>query len=284
MWSAKTFAFLGWVMATMNSVSAGGLPSTPYATRFWDCCPAAFSYPKDSVYAPVEACKADGITPFPIDIHQPAKNGCEGGNRFACNCIQPWVDSKDPELGYGFAAYNVHEADESIESACYYTEFSPQDANGKPLKVRKLILQNINTSGNILQGSFDFNLAGGGVGDWPSGCVRQWGSAWGDQYGGVRGAEECCRLPAGLQSSCLFRFIYFGDNPALAGVPKRVRCPKGIIDRSGSQRKDDAHVAPYSGPTDHTGVPASDKYKRNRSVCSVVDPLNVVNRVCGRSR
>lgn len=282
MFSFKGSAILSCVTVAISLVSAGGLPNTPYATRFWDCCPAAFSYPKDSVYSPVEACKADGITPFPFDIHEPAKNGCEGGNRFACNCIQPWIDSQDPELGYGFAAYNIHEADGTIESACYYTEFAPEDANGKPLKVRKLILQNINTSGNILQGSFDFNLAGGGVGDWSRGCVNQWGTAWGNQYGGVSGAKECCRLPLGLRSSCLFRFTYFGENPALASVPRRVRCPKGMIDRSGSQRKDDAHVAPYSGSTDHTGAPAPDKYKRNRSVCSNVDPLDVVGRVCGQ--
>ncbi|PWY97365.1 barwin-like endoglucanase [Testicularia cyperi] len=265
-----------------QGVNGGGLPTTPYATRFWDCCPAAFSYtPKGGVYAPVDACHKDGKTLFPFDIHNPGKNGCEGGDRFACSCIQPWVDSKDPTLAYGFAAYNIHEADGSIESACYLAEFKPNDSNGKPMKVTKIILQNINTSGNILKGSFDFNLAGGGVGDFPAGCVAQWGQSWGSQYGGVTGAKQCCNLPPALRSSCLFRFTYFGENPALAGTPKRVRCPTGIIDRSGSQRKDDAQVAPYSGVTDATGKPAADGYKRNRGVCDNIDPLGVVSSVCG---
>lgn len=286
MLALKTFATFSSLFgaSTLSVVSGGGLPTTPYATRFWDCCPAAFSYPRDSVYSPVEACKADGITPYPFDVSHPSESGCEGGDRFACNCIQPWIDSTDPELGYGFAAFNVPDVGGAIDSACYHAEFAHKDASGKPLKIRKLILQNINTSGGISQGSFDFNLAGGGVGDWPKGCVNQWGTSWGQQYGGVTGAQQCCQLPVGLRSSCLFRFTYFGENPALAGTPQRVRCPKGIIDRSGSQRKDDVNAAVYTGRTDHTGEPAPDNYVRDRSVCSNTDPLTVVSRVCGSSR
>ena len=258
------------------------MPKGPFATRFWDCCKPAFSWPKAAakVYAPVDVCQKDGITLVPKDQLTTGKSGCEGGDQFTCSCIQPWVDSVDPSLGYGFAAYNI-EGNGQIESACYLAEFQPQDAAGKQMKVRKLILQNINTSKGITHGSFDFNLAGGGVGAYDKGCKAQWGTDWGKTNGGVDNQQACCQLPEGLRSSCLFRFVMFGENPALASTPKRVRCPQGIIDRSGSQRQDDVEAPVYSGKTDRTGQPAPDKYQRNRSVCQNIDPLGIVSSVCG---
>lgn len=73
----------------------------------------------------------------------------------------------------------------------------------------------------------------------------------------------------------------FGNNPALVGTPTRVRCPVGIIDRSGSQRCDDASANVYNGQTDSTGHPANDKYQRNRAVCQNMDPIGVVSSVYG---
>ena len=256
-------------------------PTGPFATHFWDCCRPAFSYdhPKANLYAPVDACQKDGNTLLPASAN--GKNGCDGGDQFACNCMQPWVDSVDPELAYGFGAWNHVNPDGTTESACYLTEFLPQDPNGKPMKIRKIILQNINTSEGIPHDSWDMMLAGGGVGEYNKGCSNQWGTDWGKQYGGVGTKESCCGLPEGLRSSCLFRFTVFGDNPGLASTPTRVRCPVGIIDRSGSQRADDAQVAPYSGKTDQTGHPAPDKYPRNRSICQNIDPLGIVSSVCG---
>ncbi|TKY90361.1 hypothetical protein EX895_000359 [Sporisorium graminicola] len=270
-------------IATSNAYNP---PNGPFATRFWDCCPAAFAWsrPSAGLYAPVDMCQKDGVTPISTQEKVSGKNGCDdGGNQFACNCIQPWLDTVDPELGYGFGAYNIHDPDGTIENTCWYVEFQPQDPNGKALKVRKMILQNINTSQGISKGSWDLNLAGGGVGDFPKGCANQWETSWGQQYGGVDNEQACCKLPEGLRSSCLFRFKMFGDNPGLASTPKRVRCPVGIIDRSGAQRQDDATVAPYSGQTDQTGYPAPDKYQRNRSVCQNVDPLGIVSSVCSGS-
>jgi len=196
--------------------------------------------------------------------------------------MQPWVDTVDPTLAYGFGAYNIMKSqDGSIESACYLTEFQPQDQQGKPMKVHKMILQNINTSGGVGQGSWDMALAGGGVGDFNKGCRNQWGTDWGKQYGGVSTEQDCCKMPASLRSSCLFRFTVFGNNPSLASASKRVRCPVGIIDRSGSQRQDDAQTPAYNGRTDNTGRPAPDKYQRQRGVCQNLDPLGVVSAVCG---
>lgn len=261
-------------------------PKGPFATRFFDCCPAAFAWSKPAakLYSAVDMCQKDGVTLISEQEKGSGKNGCEdGGNQFTCNCIQPWLDSMDPELAYGFGAYNIHDPDGTIENTCWYVEFLPQDPNGKTLKVRKMILQNINTSQGIPKGSWDLNLAGGGVGDFNKGCTNQWGSDWGQRFGGVDNEQACCKLPEGLRSSCLFRFVMFGDNPGLASTPKRVRCPVGLIDRSGAQRQDDATVAPYSGKTDKTGHPAPDKYQRNRSVCQNIDPLGIVSSVCGGS-
>ncbi|SPO32703.1 related to Endoglucanase 1 precursor [Ustilago trichophora] len=258
-------------------------PTGPFATRFWDCCRAAFSYdhPEAHLYAPVDTCQKDGITLIPKDAQMSGKNGCDdGGDQFACSCIQPWVDTVDTQLGYAFGAYNI-QGEGSIESACYLVEFKPQDSAGKTLKVNKLIVQNINTSLHLPTGSWDLNLAGGGVGEFPKGCVNQWGTAWGNQNGGVDNEQACCSLPEGLRSSCLFRFVSFGNNPELASTPKRVRCPVGIIDRSGSQRQDDASVKPYTGHTDKTGYPAEDKYQRQRAICQNPDPMGIVSSICG---
>lgn len=277
-----SFTFAAITLACWTTTSAAYTANTgPFATHFWDCCRPAFSYdhPAAHLYAPVDACQRDGVTLLPANAV--GKNGCDGGDQFACSCMQPWVDSVDPELAYGFGAWNHVHPDGTTESACYLTEFLPQDPNGKPMKIRKMILQNINTSEGIPHDSWDMMLAGGGVGDYNKGCSNQWGSDWGKQYGGVETKESCCGLPESLRSSCLFRFTVFGDNPGLASTPQRVRCPVGIIDRSGSQRADDAQTPPYSGKTDQTGHPAPDRYQRNRSVCANVDPLGIVSSVCG---
>lgn len=261
-------------------------PTGPFATHYHDCCRPAFSYdhPKAHTYAPVDTCQKDGITLIPQQAQMSGKNGCDGGDQFACTCtMQPWVDTEDPELGYAFGAFNVHDPDGTIESACYLNEFKPQDPTGKTMKVNKLIVQNINTSQGISKGSWDLSFAGGGVGDYNKGCTNQWGSNFGKQWGGVAKEQDCCALPEGLRSSCLFRFTLFGNNPELASTPIRVRCPKGLIDRSGSQRQDDAQTPAYQGKTDKTGEPAPDKYQRNRSICQQPDPLGIVSSVCGGS-
>ena len=254
--AAVAMTLTSWPVAT----SAGGLPTTPYATHFHDCCMAAFSWPAKGAggteprYAPVDVCEKDGITLVSEQSRIGNKSGCEGGSMFVCSCMQPWIDTADPTLAYGFAAYNIHDPDGTIESACYLSEFQEHDGNGKPMTIRKMILQNINTSQGILKGSFDMLLAGGGVGEFNQGCAAQWGSDWGQRYGGVNNEQACCKLPEGLRSSCLFRYKHLGENPPLAGTPQRVRCPVGIIDRSGSQRKDDAQMPVYKGKPEWRGV------------------------------
>uniref|UniRef100_V5EYA2 cellulase n=1 Tax=Kalmanozyma brasiliensis (strain GHG001) TaxID=1365824 RepID=V5EYA2_KALBG len=272
------------ILACFTTTSlAYNKPTGPFATHYEDCCRPAFSYdhPKAGFYNAVDTCEKDGVTLIPPSAQLSGRNGCDGGNQFVCSCIQSWVDTVDPTLAYGYGAYNIHDPDGTIENTCWLVEFLPQDPNGKTMQVRKMILQNINTSQGIPKGSWDMALAGGGVGDFNKGCVNQWGTDWGKRYGGVANEKDCCAMPEGLRSSCLFRFRFLGENPGLAGTPKRVRCTTGLIDRSGAQRKDDASVQPYEGKTDKTGHPAPDRYQRNRSVCQNVDPLGIVSAVCG---
>lgn len=281
----KTNSVLSFTLLALTVSLPAFADHPPFATHYHDCCRPAFSYdhPAAHTYAPVDFCAKDGLTVIPQSQTLSGRSGCDGGTQFPCACIQPWVDTVDPSLAYGYGAYNIHQPDGSIESACYLVNFKPTDQQGKPMKVTKMILQNINVSGGVGPASWDMALMGGVVGDRGinKGCVNQWGQAWGNTFGGVAKEEDCCKMPVELRASCLFRFTVFGNNPSIVGESKRVRCPVGIIDRSGSQRMDDANTPAYTGKTDRTGTPAPDKYQRQRGVCSNLDPLGVVTQVCG---
>ncbi|PWY99840.1 glycoside hydrolase, partial [Testicularia cyperi] len=242
------------------------------ATRYWDCCmPSGAWHGKASVYKPVDVCEADGVTLIPSDKANQGKSGCDGGDQFACTCMQPFNDMKDETLGYGFSAFAAAGQQESDnECSCYEAHFNSKDADGKPLAVNKLIFQVINSGSDVHTDNFDFAIPGGGLGSFEQGCPNQWHNSvtsWGQQMGGVTSAQECKNIPESLQSGCSWRFKYWGNNPTLAKELKRVRCTKGLIDRSGCQRKDDAQQPVYSGITDAKGQPAPDQYKRDRSVC-----------------
>ncbi|TKY86561.1 hypothetical protein EX895_004710 [Sporisorium graminicola] len=205
--------------------------SAGMATRYWDCCRASASWMyKAPVYAPVDVCKADGVTL----IDPKTANSGGRGHRL-----------------------------------CFYAEFA-HDAQGKSMKRNKLIFQVTNVGGDVQSQNFDFQIPGGGLGAFIQGCPKQWGdkaSDWGETYGGVKSSSQCANLPETLQEGCKWRFSNWGDNPVMKGSPKRVRCPKSLIDRSGCQRKDDNTISPFSGKVDSGNTAAPAKYKRDRSVC-----------------
>lgn len=241
------------------------------ATRYWDCCkPSASWSGKAEVYAPVDVCEADGNTLIPASKADAGQSGCTGGNQFACSCMQPFVDTVDPTLAYGFVAYGSGQEKET-NCACYEADFKKTDLDGKPMHVQKLIMQVINTGDDVEKQNFDLAIPGGGLGAFQQGCPKQWSSSvdsWGKLYGGVETVDQCSNLPKDLHSGCEFRFKQWGNNPELLSAPKRVTCPKGLIDRSGCQRKDDSTQTPFKGKTGPSGQPAPDNYKRDRSVCS----------------
>ncbi|EST07081.1 Glycoside hydrolase, family 45 [Kalmanozyma brasiliensis GHG001] len=254
---------LSLALVHLDGASAG------MATRYWDCCkPSASWNNKAPVYAPVDTCKADGVTLIDPSQADQGQSGCNGGNQYMCSCMQPFNDESDSTLGLGFAAFSAGSESET-DCACYYAEFA-HDGQGKPIKRNKLLFQVTNTGGDVQSENIDFQIPGGGLGAFAQGCPAQWStpaSQWGQTYGGVSSASQCSNLPHALQEGCQWRFSQWGDNPVLKGAPKRVRCPKSLIDRSGCQRKDDNTVSPYSGQVDSGNTAAPAQYKRNRSVC-----------------
>ncbi|CDW98292.1 hypothetical protein [Sporisorium scitamineum] len=245
----------------LDGVSAG------MATRYWDCCVASASWiGKAPVYAPVDVCKADGVTVIDPVKANSGQSGCNGGDNYMCSCMQPFNDESDPTLAFGFGAFTTGK-EEDTDCACFYAEFA-HDGQGKVLKRNKLIFQVTNVGGDVQSQNFDFQIPGGGLGAFTQGCPKQWGdqvSDWGETYGGVKSASACSNLPEPLQEGCKWRFSNWGDNPVMKGSPKRVKCPKSLIDRSGCQRKDDNTVSPYSGKVDSSNTAAPAKYKRDRS-------------------
>ncbi|SOV05259.1 endoglucanase 1 (egl1) [Ustilago sp. UG-2017a] len=250
-------------LINLDGVSAG------MATRYWDCCKPSASWGKKApVYAPVDICKADGETLIDASTADSGQSGCNGGDQFMCNCMQPFDDSTDPTLALGFAAFTAG-SEEATDCACYIAEFA-HDAQDKPMKRNKLLFQVTNTGGDVQSENIDFQIPGGGLGAFTQGCPAQWktpASQWGETKGGVKEASQCKNLPESLQAGCKWRFSSWGDNPVMKGSPKRVKCPKSLIDRSGCQRKDDNSVGAYQGQTDAQNMAAKAKHKRDRSVC-----------------
>ena len=100
--------------------------------------------------------------------------------------------------------------------------------------------------------NLDLLIPGGGPGIF-DGCTKQFGvdkSVFGQQYGGVTSEDACSGLPEVLQEGCKWRFESWGDNPTLKSTPKRVQCPKSIVERSGCIRSDEAQQTPYDGQMD----------------------------------
>lgn len=225
---------------------------------------------KASVYNPVVSCYADGKTivtgPRRDD---PNSSGCGGGKEFQCSCQQPWTDSVNAELGYAFAAM-TSATEKDNECACYVAEFE----GSKPGKINTLLFQVINDGGDVSTDGLDILVPGMGVGANTQGCSLQWKgydtSSWGNQYGGLdRNAAGCAKLPTPLQHGCLWRMTNWGDSVNMRGHPRRVRCSKALIDRTGCQRKDDAHQPAFGGRHDGCAAAAPDGYTPDSSVCGI---------------
>ncbi len=113
------------------------------------------------VYAPVDICKADGVTLIESSTADSGQSGCNGGDQYMCNCMQPFNDNTDPTLAYGFAAFTAGN-EEATDCACYLAEFA-HDGSGKAMKRNKLLFQVTNTGGDVNSGNIDFQIP---VVDW----------------------------------------------------------------------------------------------------------------------
>uniref|UniRef100_V5GI59 cellulase n=1 Tax=Kalmanozyma brasiliensis (strain GHG001) TaxID=1365824 RepID=V5GI59_KALBG len=168
-------------------------------------------------------------------------SGCGGGWEFQCSCQQPWTDPINPTVGYAFAAM-TSSIEKETSCACYVAEFE----GAKPGKINTLFYQVINDGGDVGFGvdGLDILVPGMGVGLMTQGCANQWKGfdigKWGKQYGGLdRDAAGCANLPQDLQHGCMWRMKDWGDSVRIKGRPRRVRCSKAHIDKSGCQRKDE---------------------------------------------
>jgi hypothetical protein len=203
---------------------------TGKTTRYWDCAKPSAGWPgKASVTRPVIACAKDGVTPVSPDV----QSGANGGTAFQCNNNQPWAVNST--LSYGFVAAHVLGGSEATWScACYEFTFTSGPVNGK-----KMVVQVVNTGGDLGANHFDLLIPGGGVGIFNA-CQSQWGApadGWGARYGGVVSRDQCNTLPAQLRPGCQWRFDWFlnADNPSVSF--KQVTCPSAITNKTGCIRK-----------------------------------------------
>jgi len=207
-----------------------GSSGTGITTRYWDCCKTSCAWTgKATVTDPVVSCDASNN---PL-ANYAAKSACDGGAAYMCSSQQPIVISDT--LSYGYAAVNIAGKTEANWCcACYQLTFTSGPVVGK-----QLIVQAVNTGGDLSSNQFDLAIPGGGVGIF-NGCTAQYGApsqGWGAQYGGVSSLADCASLPAALQAGCEWRFNWFenADNPNVSW--KSVGCPSELTANTGCVRE-----------------------------------------------
>ncbi|KAI8802071.1 glycosyl hydrolase family 45-domain-containing protein [Cladochytrium replicatum] len=217
-------------------------------TRYWDCCKPSCSWDENSGYYAnkvnnsVLALSSVG-TVINNDQVNLVKNGCEStgnykfidgdGAAYMNPLMQPVI--VNDQLSYGFAAVGVTGGltEPNTCCNCYLITFTNTAAKGK-----QMVVQHVNTGGDLSDNHFDLQMPGGGLGIF-DGCSKQFGvdaSTWGARYGGVSKVEECDKLPPVLQTGCRWRFEWFlnADNPTIEFV--QVVCPKYLVAQSGCRR------------------------------------------------
>ncbi|KAI9835488.1 MAG: hypothetical protein M1837_003780 [Sclerophora amabilis] len=178
-------------------------------TRYWDCCKPSCAWPgKADVTNPVRTCD---VNDNPL-ADPGVKSGCEdGGNSYMCSDNSPWA--VNDHLSYGFAAASIAGSNEASWCCdCYELTFTSGPVSGK-----QMVVQVTNTGGDLGQNHFDIAMPGGGVGLF-NGCTKQYGapsSGWGEQYGGIRSAQECAAFNPKIKAGCEWRFGWFqnANNP-----------------------------------------------------------------------
>ncbi|KAK7717149.1 hypothetical protein SLS63_010768 [Diaporthe eres] len=133
-------------------------------------------------------------------------------------------------------------------------------------KGKVMLVQSVNTGGDLSGNQFDLQIPGGGTGIF-DGCTTEFGSSWGAQYGGISNRSECSALPARLQAGCDWRFDWFGnaDNPTHTFT--QISCPAELTGVTGCVRDDDASFPKYV-------MPLLAVCSRNSAVFLVIDRFN----------
>ncbi|KAK2615822.1 hypothetical protein N8I77_002548 [Diaporthe amygdali] len=175
-----------------------------------------------------------------------ATSGCEsGGTAFTCTNQAPWA--VNDLISYGFAATSISGGTEaSWCCACYALTFTSGKAKGKVM-----IVQSVNTGGDLSGNQFDLQIPGGGTGIF-DGCTTEFGSSWGAQYGGISNRSQCSTMPSKLQAGCDWRFDWFrnSDNPTHTFT--QISCPAELTSITGCVRDDEANFPKYVTPSPAT--------------------------------
>lgn len=214
--------------------------------RYWDCCKPSCAWPgKAAVSNPAFTCD---INDNPLSNYE-AVSGCQsGGSAYTCTDQAPWA--ANDLVSYGFAATAISGGTEaSWCCGCYALTFTSGKAKGK-----QMVVQSVNTGGDLGANHFDLQIPGGGTGIF-DGCTAQFGSSWGAQYGGISDRSQCATLPAKLQAGCEWRFDWFrnADNPTHTFT--QVACPAELTSITGCVREDDASFPEFVMPSPATWSP-----------------------------
>ncbi|TPX18321.1 uncharacterized protein E0L32_011770 [Thyridium curvatum] len=225
-----------WVPIAIAALPLGALAASGKAvtTRFWDCCKPSCAWSgKAAVSHPVLTCEKGDNKLFDAQL----ASGCAGGPAFMCSGAKPWAING--VVSYGFAGTAITGGSEA--SCLTFT-------SGK-VKGKKMVVQSLNTGTDLTSNHFDLQIPGGGQGIF-SGCVAQYGSSPGAQYGGISDRDHCSQLPAALRAGCEWRFDWFldADNPDVEF--EQVQCPKELTAVSGCKREDDGKFPVFQMPTE----------------------------------
>ena len=199
-----------------------------WASRYWDCCKPACGWSQTS-------CNKSGTG------SDGGNSACSGGSAFMCYSFAPWAVSDTLSYGFVAAAHGNYSC-----GKCFQFTFNGQGAaNSASLKDKSMIVQVLNTGGDVAEEQFDLLVPGGGVGQFNA-CSNQWGSSdLGAQYGGFATTckndaacikNKCNTIFAGkpdLMAGCDWYLNWFGgaDNPKFQY--KEIACPQAIKNKSG---------------------------------------------------
>ena len=238
-------------------------------TRYFDGCKASCAWSGnvgETVSGPVTTCSNEFEDGAQVVNEDPdLKNVCGGGGNepaeggsVAYECVDRVPFTDDSSQRYAFAAAN------SRCCECYELTFLDKSVDGEgnvcegcssydgSLAGETVIIQVINTGGDLGPLQFDLQIPGGGFGifngvagnESPNGPALFPDSdeaAWDERYGGVSEREQCYDLPPPVVDGCLWRFDSLGnaDNPGVSY--KRVKCGKfpKLYEKSGCLLKED---------------------------------------------
>ena len=115
-------------------------------------------------------------------------------------------------------------------------------------KGKIMLVQSVNTGGDLGDNQFDLQIPGGGVGIF-DGCSTQFGGLGGARYGGITDRAGCANMPAKLQGGCQWRFDWFmnSDNPEFSF--KQIQCPSALTNVTGCKRSDDSSFPAFTMPS-----------------------------------